>query len=84
MSIAHTYTTSLSAACKDVRAAEHNYKLFTLNCKLISTPPPLRDLETTIYAPHGAAMPGTLRSKTKDCDVPNCVIKHINTFTYYS
>ena len=34
-----TYTTSLSAACKDVRAAVHNYKLFTLNCKLILTPP---------------------------------------------
>ena len=39
MPIAHTYTTSLSAACKDVRAAVHNYKLFTLNCKLILTPP---------------------------------------------
>ena len=49
----HTYTTSLSAACKDVRAAGHNYKLFTLNCKLILTPP-IQGISNTIYAPQGA------------------------------
>ena len=34
----HTYI-ALPFAAWPTRAAEHNYKLLTLNCKLISTPP---------------------------------------------
>ena len=34
----HTYI-ALPFAAWPTRAAEHNYKLSTLNCKLISTPP---------------------------------------------
>ena len=44
----HTYIALLFAAWP-TRAAEHNYKLLTLNCKLIS-PPPARDLDITTYA----------------------------------
>ena len=29
----------ITSAAWNSRAVEHNYKLFTLNCKLISTPP---------------------------------------------
>ena len=45
----HTYI-ALPFAAWPTRAAEHNYKLSTLNCKLISTPPPVRDIDITIYA----------------------------------